>query len=487
MVRFLLSLFLSCFIVVSYASVSSAQTAAELFDRGVQLYIQERYQEAANTFERAAELRPEAIQIHSNLGLSLHELGLRATSQQAQEELFTEAEKALRRAVELNSGFFEPYLNLGRVLVDQGRYIAAEAELREAVRLDPNSVNSHNNLGRALSGQGYLAEAEKSYRTAIRLNPTYAEAYSNLGLVLSGQENYIGAANAYREAIELDPTYALTYNNLGYLRQTQGDIEGALELYRQALALEPNLVITQANVAEAERLLSIRNPAFLRPSNSQQSGSLALKSSVVRVVTDTLAGTKHGTGWVIKRKGDRIWVLTNRHVVTESTTGDSQTLAQAQIANISSSIRVDLYSESVSDAPQRLPAQVVEVTDSSQGADLALLAIDGAPENIQPLPVKNGAGATQSDSVTVIGHPITNLPWTLDVGSISNGDNQNMYISQAPFGPGSSGAPILDTQQRVVGMVFRAVDARAAGTSSGFGVAYHMNYIRPILTRWGML
>ena len=491
MKRFFPSLFIGLLVAVSCVPISNAQTVEELFDRGVQLYEQERYQDAADIFRRAAELKPETVQIQSNLGLSLHELGLLATSKQSQDELFKEAEKALRRAVELSSGYAEPYLNLGRLLVDQGRYIAAEAALREAVRIEPNSVNANNNLGRALSGQGYPAEAETFYRAAIRLDPSYAEAYANLGIALSDQENYSGAENAYREAIQVDPTDALAYNNLGYLKQTQGDVEGALELYEQALDLEPSLVIAQVNVAEAERMLSIRNPAFPilgSTSSSQLSEKSSSLRSVVRVVTDTQTGINYGTGWVIKRQEDRIWVLTNRHVVTKSATSNYQTSVQAQTADISSSVKIDLYSESGSDESLlRLPAQVVEVTDSFQDIDLALLVIDGVPEDVQPLPVENGTRANQSDSVTVIGHPLTNLPWAMDIGFISNGDNQRMYISVASFGPGSSGSPIISNQQRVVGVVFDAVDALAAGTSAGYGIAYHIEYIRPTLAQWGMI
>jgi hypothetical protein len=36
-------------------------------------------------------------------------------------------------------------------------------------------------------------------------------------------------------------------------------------------------------------------------------------------------------------------------------------------------------------------------------------------------------------------------------------------------------------------MVFEAIDTRAAGTSAGFGVAYRIEYIQPLLQQWGML
>jgi S1-C subfamily serine protease len=135
----------------------------------------------------------------------------------------------------------------------------------------------------------------------------------------------------------------------------------------------------------------------------------------------------------------------------------------------------------------RLTAQVIEATGPRDELDLALLVIDNAPDDIQPLGISNSQELARLSEMTVIGHPTTGLPWTVDLGILSNRDSSQLQVSQASFGPGSSGGPILNGQNQVVGITFEAVDARAAGTSAGFGLAYPVEYIIPILRQWGML
>ena len=388
------------------------------------------------------------------------------------------------------------YNNLGNALVDQGRYAEAEAAFQEAIRIDSDFALPYYNLGRVLNNRERYAEAEVAYREAIRIDSDFVLAYNNLGNTLLNQGRYEAAEAAYREAIRLDPDYAVAYNNLGYLYQVQERYEAAIGLYGQALVIAPDYTRAENNLAEVQRLLNLQtNPVPTRaddlawlPANEPL---LPVLRAVVRVVTTTSTGIEYGTGVVVQREGSRIWVLTNRHVVTDGLLGsvaDDEQRAQRQAAPLSDEVSVDFFSEPPAGRTWlRLEATVIDATGPRDELDLALLLIEDAPDDIQPLTIGDSDQLARRTDLTVIGHPITDLPWTVDSGLLSNRDVIRLQVSQASFGPRSSGGPILNEQNQIVGIIFEAIDTRATGTSSGFGLAYRVEYIEPTLRQWGML
>ncbi|MEN8444917.1 MAG: tetratricopeptide repeat protein, partial [Cyanobacteria bacterium J06555_13] len=257
------------------------------------------------------------------------------------------AEALFRHVLRLAPDNATVYNKLGVALAAQEHYEEAEEAYREAIRLDPNNALAYYYIGNALAEQDRYGRAEAAYREAIRLAPKYANAYYNLGTMLFEQGRYREATAALRESIRLNSSFAFSYNNLGYLYQTQDRLVDAIVLYNQALAIEPIFTPAQNNLAEAERLLALRNNPLpsrredlaWQPDNEPLQPILR---SVVRVITSTPTGIKYGTGWVIKREGNRVWVLTNRHVVTQTESAPDETRAQIQAGSLSNAVEVDL-------------------------------------------------------------------------------------------------------------------------------------------------
>jgi Flp pilus assembly protein TadD len=119
--------------------------------------------------QQSANLAPLDAAAHSNLGITLQEMGR-----------LDEAESSLRRAIALDADFAEAHNNLGITLIGQERVREAEASLRRAIALKPDYAEAHNNLGNALKDSTEATEAEACYERAILLAPDYAEAHSNL-------------------------------------------------------------------------------------------------------------------------------------------------------------------------------------------------------------------------------------------------------------------------------------------------------------------
>ena len=142
----------------------------------------------------------------------------------------------------INQGFKDHrvFSNYGVILKDLGKLPEAELLIRKAIELNPNFAEPYNNLGIILKDIGNLKEAELLIRKAIELKPDFANAYYNLGNILIDSGNLKGAELSTRKAIALNPNFAEAYFNLGNILKRYGNIEQAQISYSQAIALKPD-------------------------------------------------------------------------------------------------------------------------------------------------------------------------------------------------------------------------------------------------------
>jgi O-antigen biosynthesis protein len=154
-------------------------------------------------------------------------------------------EKAIscyQQAIQINPQLSQAHHNLGEVLSSQKNWEAAIASYRKAILADPNNAGSANSMGRVLVEQNKYEEALAAYHTAIRINPKYELAHYNLGQVLSHLGKWDEAIAAYRQAIVLQPDLSHVQDKLANaLRQRANrDLQDALGCYRKAIKENPN-------------------------------------------------------------------------------------------------------------------------------------------------------------------------------------------------------------------------------------------------------
>lgn len=104
----------------------------------------------------------------------------------------------------------------------------AERAYRRALDVDPEHPDAHLNLGRLLHERGRLDEAEEHYRAAVAADPESARARYNLGVALEDLGRMDDAMAAYREALCLDDGLATAHFNLSRLCEARGDEAEAL-------------------------------------------------------------------------------------------------------------------------------------------------------------------------------------------------------------------------------------------------------------------
>ncbi|MET9358000.1 trypsin-like peptidase domain-containing protein [Streptomyces sp. NPDC006617] len=160
-----------------------------------------------------------------------------------------------------------------------------------------------------------------------------------------------------------------------------------------------------------------------------------------------------GTGFVFDKEGH---ILTNNHVVAEAVDGGKLS------ATFPNGKKYD-----------------AEVVGHAQGYDVAVIKLENAPSDLNPLPLGDSDKVAVGDSTIAIGAPF-GLSNTVTTGIISaknrpvassdgSADSKASYMSalqtDASINPGNSGGPLLDAQGNVIG-INSAIQSTGNG---GFG------------------
>jgi tetratricopeptide (TPR) repeat protein len=98
----------------------------------------------------------------------------------------------------------------------------AIAAYRRALGLEEGLPEAWLNLGRLLHEHGELPEAERCYRRAVDLQPEEPVAAFDLGVVLQDLERFAEAAAAYERVLALDDSFADAHYNLSAVYEALG-------------------------------------------------------------------------------------------------------------------------------------------------------------------------------------------------------------------------------------------------------------------------
>jgi tetratricopeptide (TPR) repeat protein len=116
--------------------------------------------------------------------------------------------------------------------VEQTDPVAAEVAYRRAIELDPGFADAHLNLGRLLHAAGAIREALDHYRIAGELEPDDATTLFNIGVAQQDLGNDDAAIESYQRAIALAPRFADARFNLAAVHERRGEVTLALQQLR---------------------------------------------------------------------------------------------------------------------------------------------------------------------------------------------------------------------------------------------------------------
>ncbi len=424
---------------------------------GIALQRAGKLEEAIAAYRQVIKLQPDSASAYYNMGTAL-------SDQKKLEEAIT----AYRKAIELDPKDAAAYNNLGLVLYGLGKKEDAIAAVRKAIELDPKLAQAYNNLGNALSELGKKEDAIAAYRQAIKLQPDYADAYYNMGNALSNQKKLEEAIAAYRKSIELEPKKADVYSGLGWVYQQQGKLKEALAEYEAALKIDPKYEYAKNNRDEV--LVLLKQPTELAYTDTRYLRSddpLTRPKRAVVLLTPLFpqGRNQQGTGFIIKRTDNKLWILTNRHVLTDSFYSDPPRTCD--------SVEVQIY---LGDKPNNVRIAVLtsKIILIANDLDLALIELEAPqlPKDIEALAISD---PSDNQPITTIGHP-DKKPWQRDQGKVIDVDNEKLRL-KISLAVGSSGSPVMTENYGVIGIIYK-ID------QEGTGYAIPINQIRQQLATW---
>jgi superkiller protein 3 len=269
---------------------------------------------------------------------------------------------------------------------------------------------------------------------------------------------------------------------LGRLLQEQGKLEAAIAEFEKATKIDPKFEFASNNLQEARRLLSLQQqPEQIIALNNtkylpQEDPLTPIKRSIVKisvVFTGNAKGTAYGTGYVVKRRGTTVWIITNRHVVVDRDTEQRGDNLEVE----------PYYGENLPNLPRdRVVAKIIHITQPQENLDLALLEVTGLPDDISPLTFHQGEIAAKT-RISIIGHP-ESKDWSsyeaITIGIQSSSGNLLIDVSLAV---GASGSPVFDREMRVIGLMFKTI-SESQIDSTGIGFAYPIDRVLQKLAQW---
>ena len=206
---------------------------------GRDLFKEERFNEAARSFEEALTLRPYdfAVQLDLKKARLLHAL-YRLNNIQVDElaKLSFEVEVVIRSNV---PDVYRFYFVQGNIRYVQKDYKGARQSYEKALEVKPDYAKAMSNLGATLNDLKDFPAAARLLRAALQAGDIDPAVYNNLSIALWSAGAYDEAIVVAQEGIKLFPTYGQLYNELGVALYKSGRMVEAVSAFKTAHVMIP--------------------------------------------------------------------------------------------------------------------------------------------------------------------------------------------------------------------------------------------------------
>jgi uncharacterized protein (TIGR02145 family) len=204
--RHLMKITTAILALLCVAAIATANDAVTYYNRGMESFNKEDYNQAISDFTQAIRLNPNYPAIYFNRGIAYH-------SKKDYDNAIADYTEAIRLAPNIESGYY----GRGGAYLLKGDYSKAIEDFQTALRIDPNPNRSlakkiQNDLGVAYNNRGREFFQKKDYDKAIsdldqaiRLGMNNAGVYAARGMAYHNNGNYDKAIEDYKTALRIDP------------------------------------------------------------------------------------------------------------------------------------------------------------------------------------------------------------------------------------------------------------------------------------------
>jgi DNA-binding winged helix-turn-helix (wHTH) protein/TolB-like protein/Flp pilus assembly protein TadD len=158
-------------------------------------------------------------------------------------EVVPKARAAAAKAVELDDNLVEGYAALGHASLHDWDWAAAERAFRRALEINPNYAATHKWYGEFLVTRMRFLEAMREVQLAHALDPLSPETSTILGQAYAATGRADRAIELLRQVLEMDPQYTYAHLVLGQIYGERGEGERAVAAFNEARRFDDNPVI----------------------------------------------------------------------------------------------------------------------------------------------------------------------------------------------------------------------------------------------------
>lgn len=147
----------SVIVTTGESRIEEKTEAEEWVDKGNNAYDANDYDEAIKCYKKAADLDPNLVNAHYNLGVIY-----------GKKEMLDNAIAEYNKVLAINPRYYAAHNNLGAVYMKKGRLDAAIATLKKALDINPDLPHVHYNLGRYYATKGsHALAADHFYKAGV--------------------------------------------------------------------------------------------------------------------------------------------------------------------------------------------------------------------------------------------------------------------------------------------------------------------------------
>ena len=196
-------------------------------------------EKAVAHFEQAIELDPDFALAYVGLADAL--ILQTVYSDFDQNEMAARTEPLIYKALELDSSLGEAYTSLGGLRDQLHDYEAADKAFKRALELNPNYATAYHWYGELLIDHfDRVVEASAMAAKALELDPLSCTFNINQGVVHDVLGDFDAALAQYHHVIDIDPAYAIVYPHIGFIYwEAFGDLVKALPWFTKGVELSP--------------------------------------------------------------------------------------------------------------------------------------------------------------------------------------------------------------------------------------------------------
>ena len=262
----------------------------------------ESLEKSLDCFHQAIALAPGYAAAYAGLADSYFRL---STSYWPPRDAYPKAMVAVLKALELDETLAEAHAVLGIIKTRcDWDWSAAQRAFRRAIEINPYYPTAHQWYGNYLDSLGRFDDALREKRQALELDPLSLSINVSIGTTYWLMEKAPEAMGKIYDALEMDKNFLPAVLQLGVVNELSGNLSQSIDNLEQAVEMDDSPTI-QAYLGRAYAMAGLKDKAeAMINSLKAQSARRYVSAYVLALITEALASIDETFAWLEKAYED---------------------------------------------------------------------------------------------------------------------------------------------------------------------------------------